>query len=157
MVVLGPTPEWQRSYRFKRLMAVLAYLREHPCVDCSEADPVVLDFDHVRGVKKMNVKRMLAGTYSLKRVFDEIAKCEVRCANCHRRVTAARSGFFAYLTVDPPPDVPPYRRKSPCGTRGAYQRGCRCDKCREAHRVANANYRKYGSYQEPPSGVAQSA
>jgi hypothetical protein len=116
--------------------------------------PVVLDFDHVRGTKHMNVKRMLAGTYSLDRIFQEIEKCEVRCANCHRRVTAARSGFYAYLAADPPP-LPSGQYKSPCGTRGAYQRGCRCDACREAQRVASANYRKYGSYSGPPSAVAQ--
>jgi hypothetical protein len=30
-------------------------------------------------------------------VFSEIQKCEVRCANCHRRVTAKRLGSKRYI------------------------------------------------------------
>lgn len=86
-----------REYRYAKARAVHEYLLSHPCVDCGEPDPVVLEFDHVRGDKKANVKRMLAGTYSLDSVFTEIAKCEVRCANCHRRITAKRAGHYAYL------------------------------------------------------------
>ncbi len=70
------------------------YLSTHPCVDCGEHDPIVLEFDHVRG-KKLNSISILA--YSLgassQRIQDEIAKCEVRCANCHRRKTAIQFGW----------------------------------------------------------------
>ena len=62
------------------------YLLTHPCVDCGETEPVVLDFDHVRGKKQCNIARMF--TLSIERVAAEIGKCEVRCANCHRRRTA---------------------------------------------------------------------
>lgn len=58
------------------------------CVDCGETDPVVLDFDHVSGRKSAGVSRMR--TSSLPKLLTEIAKCEVRCANCHRRVTTQR-------------------------------------------------------------------
>lgn len=47
----------------------------------------MLDFDHVTGDKFANVKQMVTWTISRQRIFDEIAKCEVRCANCHRRKT----------------------------------------------------------------------
>jgi hypothetical protein len=88
---------YHRRTRNEKRREVYAYLLEHPCVDCGEPDPVVLEFDHVRGAKRLPVKRMLAGTYSLKAIFEEIAKCEVRCANCHRRVTAERGGFYAWV------------------------------------------------------------
>jgi hypothetical protein len=146
---MGLSAEYQRNYRYLRAQAVYAYLAEHPCVDCGESDPVVLDFDHVRGQKFMNVKRMLAGTYSLKRIFEEIEKCDVRCANCHRRATAKRDGFFAYVAVTDLEPPPRGRRRSPCGTRGAYQRGCRCADCRNAHRIAMSNYRQFGQYEAP--------
>lgn len=64
------------------------YLLEHSCVDCGEADLLVLDFDHVRGKKVSSVTTMLARGRSWKVIEKEIQKCEVRCANCHRRKTA---------------------------------------------------------------------
>ena len=69
---------------------VTEYLSAHPCVDCGETDPIVLDFDHVRGKKIDDVSRLVANGYSWTTVEAEIAKCEVRCSNCHRRVTLAR-------------------------------------------------------------------
>lgn len=60
------------------------YLREHPCVDCGNNDPRVLEFDHVRGKKKYNVSEMQNQRHTVKALLEEIAKCEVRCANCHR-------------------------------------------------------------------------
>ena len=61
------------------------YLSSHPCVDCGESDPVVLDFDHVRGKKECDVNALVYGWSSLERLVREIKKCDVRCANCHRR------------------------------------------------------------------------
>lgn len=67
-----------------------AYLLEHPCMDCGETDLDVLDFDHVSGTKVCEVSRMISRGYRIWRIKAEVAKCEVRCANDHRRVTAKR-------------------------------------------------------------------
>lgn len=72
---------------------VLAYLATHPCVDCGESDVVCLEFDHVRGRKRENVGTML-GDHSWETIEAEIAKCEVRCANCHRRKTAVTREWY---------------------------------------------------------------
>lgn len=70
------------------------YLLEHPCVDCGEADPVVLDFDHQEPLEKfLTINELRIRCYSWRKILDEIAKCEVRCANCHRRRTARQFGW----------------------------------------------------------------
>jgi hypothetical protein len=79
---------------------VLAYLNAHPCVDCGESDPVVLDFDHVRGVKLKEVTEMVRDGMSIANIQSEIEKCEIRCANCHRRATARRRAEGRRLKVD---------------------------------------------------------
>lgn len=70
---------------------ILDYLMSHPCIDCGEADPIVLEFDHVYGNKKEAISTLKRN--GLKSVIEEIKKCEVRCANCHRRKTAKQFGW----------------------------------------------------------------
>ena len=71
----------------------LDYLQSHPCVDCGESDPIVLEFDHVRGKKTRAIAVMKRQALALETIIAEIEKCEVRCANCHRRTTYARAGW----------------------------------------------------------------
>lgn len=71
--------------------AAVRALKEVPCADCGESHPYyVMDFDHVRGEKLAGVGAMLATGYSMQALLDEIDKCEVVCANCHRVRTFAR-------------------------------------------------------------------
>ena len=65
-----------------------AFKAEHPCVDCGESDPVVLEFDHLRD-KRWNVSEMITGAFPWATIEAELEKCAVRCANCHRRKTSA--------------------------------------------------------------------
>ena len=68
----------------------LAYIRDllasSQCADCGLADLLVLEFDHVRG-KTANVLDLARSGCCLHRLKEEIARCEIRCANCHRRRT----------------------------------------------------------------------
>lgn len=88
--------ERAKSFKAKKLEEnekfLLDYLTEHPCVDCGESDLVVLDFDHVRGIKKFNIASS-RGSHCLETLKEEVAKCEIRCANCHRRKTAKQFGW----------------------------------------------------------------
>lgn len=62
------------------------------CVDCGERNPMVLDFDHIDGADKKNsVARIYT---SIKAVREEMKKCEVRCANCHRVKTARTHNWY---------------------------------------------------------------
>lgn len=74
-----------------------AYLTEHPCVDCGQADPVVLEFDHL-GEKSGNVSTLAFHGASKRRLDEELARCEVVCVNCHRRRTAVEVGSWR---IDP--------------------------------------------------------
>lgn len=81
--------------RARRKAFVVAYLAEHPCIDCDEADPIVLEFDHREGETKLFNIADHQRWYqcSMATLIAEIAKCEVRCANCHRRKTYRERGF----------------------------------------------------------------
>lgn len=70
------------------------YLTSHPCEVCGESDPAVLEFDHIRGNKKMNITDMASAGYSDGTILQEIGKCQVLCANCHRRKTKKERGWF---------------------------------------------------------------
>ncbi len=71
------------------------YLQSHPCVDCGESDILVLEFDHrERDNKISEVGLIMKKRNSLEKLKEEIAKCDVRCANCHRRKTEKESNSW---------------------------------------------------------------
>jgi ribosomal protein S15P/S13E len=82
----------RRQLLDERIPWLVSYLREHPCVDCGESDPIVLEFDHLRD-KEFGIASGIRSR-PWPDVLDEIAKCEVVCANCHRRRTTRRGGFI---------------------------------------------------------------
>jgi len=77
------------------------YLLDHPCVDCGEEDRIVLEFDHIDPSKKRRGIATLRGHSSLDKLKAEMKKCEVRCANCHRRKTAHQFGHYKDLQTIP--------------------------------------------------------
>ena len=81
-------------YTTRNRAILLDYLRGHPCVDCGETDLLVLEFDHVRGTKVQGVFLMAARGANPAKIIAEIAKCEVRCVNCHRRRTGILAGWW---------------------------------------------------------------
>lgn len=83
---------------------LLDYFMLHPCVDCGESDPVVLELDHL-GDKRFDINYALYHR-SWSDFLAEIAKCEVVCVNCHRRRTASRGGWarLAFLDANDEPE-----------------------------------------------------
>ena len=73
------------------MKALLLEAKSKPCMDCGRTYPhYVMDFDHVRGTKDMNVSAGARNGWSPERLQTEIGKCELVCANCHRIRTFTR-------------------------------------------------------------------
>lgn len=83
----------QNRLRDLNRMKLVTYLQYHPCVDCGESDPIVLQFDHVKG-KEHDISKMVSSGSTWTAIVLEIRKCQVRCANCHLKVTAQRANFY---------------------------------------------------------------
>ena len=80
----------KRAVAEERMRYLLGYFAEHPCADCGEDDPAVLEFDHL--CEEQKAFDVAAGLpyRAWSSILAEIAKCDVVCANCHRRRTARR-------------------------------------------------------------------
>lgn len=87
----------RRAAETELIMRILRYLRGHPCVDCGETDPVLLDFDHVRGKKVNSVCNLISRGFGRGTIEAEIGKCEVRCRGCRRLKTAKQFGYRGML------------------------------------------------------------
>lgn len=88
--------EKNKAKQDKKLQAGRAVILSHiakGCVDCGEKDPVVLEFDHLNPSTKFKDVSKLLGK-SLYKLEEEISKCEVVCANCHKRRTAKMFGSW---------------------------------------------------------------
>jgi hypothetical protein len=91
-----------RKKKAKRLHLeqFLKWLSEHPCIDCGETEPILLDCDHVRGTKKFNIGFMVSNLMPWEKIEKELDKCVVRCIVCHRRKTAVEQGWGRLLLQD---------------------------------------------------------
>jgi len=83
-----------QEYRQKAREFVWEYLSTHPCIHCGETDVTVLEFHHARGQKESEISRLVANGVPPNVLQSEIDKCDVLCANCHRRLTAKERGWF---------------------------------------------------------------
>ncbi len=85
----------QKRHRQKVRAKLFEFLSTQACVDCGENDPILLEFDHIgKDDKFKDVAKLLSGHYSWLTIEKEIAKCAIRCANCHRRKTYIESGWW---------------------------------------------------------------
>lgn len=66
------------------------WLSTQKCKDCGINDVRVLEFDHLAD-KTASVSSLMNGR-SIKRMIEEIRKCEIVCANCHKIRTYTRMG-----------------------------------------------------------------
>ena len=140
------TNAWQKQARSVKRYKLKQYLIDHPCIDCGETDLRCLDFDHRDPtLKKCNVSKMVGGgSWSWNSCLEEIAKCDVRCANCHRKKTYANVDWLHdnwipegyQSTVEKQTGIPH-------GTKNGYSyHKCRCSLCTAAQREYQRHYLK---------------
>lgn len=91
--------KWSKDRRMRVRKKVFEYLLSHPCVECGETDIIVLEFDHrTQATKRFDVMSATHG-HSWKTVLAEIQKCDVVCANCHKRRTAKMLNWKTRLEI----------------------------------------------------------
>ena len=84
-----------KQCRLENQKQMLLYLSDKVCLDCGENDFRVLEFDHIDRVnKRQTVSSMVCDGYSWESILAEIEKCEIRCANCHRRRTFNQMNYY---------------------------------------------------------------
>lgn len=88
----------KKSARWRRKQRIRFYtwLKTQKCTDCENNDFRVLEFDHVLGDKSYNISKKIEGSL-LETLQEELDKCEIVCANCHRIRTAERDGYYKYM------------------------------------------------------------
>jgi hypothetical protein len=87
----GSRAKKQAALRVRKREHIAKLKAEATCPDCKQHYPApAMDFDHVRGQKVRAISGMVSGGYGWDALLEEIAKCEIVCANCHRIRTAAR-------------------------------------------------------------------
>lgn len=65
--------------------------KERPCADCHIQYPYwIMQHDHVRDEKLFQLSQAFIGFRSWQAIKDELAKCEIVCANCHANRTYER-------------------------------------------------------------------
>lgn len=76
-----------RKKRRKELSVWFAeYKQTLKCKRCPETHPACLDFHHKDGSTKENtVSNLVISGASKETILNEIKKCDVLCANCHRK------------------------------------------------------------------------
>ena len=90
-----------RPWLNKKRQFIYDYLNQHRCVDCGNRDSIVLEFDHVRGTKSFNISSKCLDK-PLVLIESEIAKCDIRCTNCHLRrtiITSDNNEWFKVMKV----------------------------------------------------------
>ena len=74
-----------KDIRTNNLAKIQKIKQDSGCIDCKVKYPhYMLDFDHLPEYEKIGSPANIGRRHSWKKAIEEIAKCEIVCANCHR-------------------------------------------------------------------------
>ncbi|HEV8160070.1 MAG TPA: hypothetical protein VGP58_13630, partial [Pyrinomonadaceae bacterium] len=80
----------------EQLRAIARERKSQPCADCGGIFPFyVMDFDHRDGEEKKAHISQIVTQMNLQQLLNEMEKCDVVCANCHRVRTYERNQRFS--------------------------------------------------------------
>ena len=83
--------KFKRKEELKKYL--FAILEKAKCADCETKNIIVLEFDHREPKKKKhNISSIMRNVLSMKILKEELKKCDIVCANCHRVRTATQFG-----------------------------------------------------------------
>ena len=74
------------------------WLKTKQCESCGICDFRVLEFHHKDEAKEFEISQKV-GLVKLSKLLDEIAKCNMLCANCHRIETSKQFDYYSYMRV----------------------------------------------------------
>jgi hypothetical protein len=83
-------PDCRHCTNYKLRMHLNSAVKEHfgswKCSKCGfEGRPIQFDCHHVRGEKKFSISQARQKSMDSKKIFkEELEKCDLLCANCHR-------------------------------------------------------------------------
>ena len=95
--------EREKKSRHNKSKVIQQIKESTPCLDCGNYYPYyVMDFDHRPGEKKFaSVSTMVSLRYSMEVILNEIKKCDLVCANCHR-IRTNKQIIFNKPRIKPP-------------------------------------------------------
>lgn len=83
--------ESEKAHVLRRKLLIKQWLKDYKknlsCSKCDEDHPATLEFHHIkRHEKEKSIGNMTGDGFSIKKILEEIKKCEVLCANCHKKL-----------------------------------------------------------------------
>ena len=86
----------QQREEFRHNM--LQYLSNKHCIECKESDVRVLELDHIDPKQKQfSISQAVRLGHKWNEVLTELEKCQVLCANCHKKRTAQQFNWYKSL------------------------------------------------------------
>lgn len=86
--------EWSRAR--KRRYEIINAIKNRPCMDCGDwFNPWQMEFDHRdRTTKIASISNLVNLAYPMIKIYREIAKCDLVCANGHQERTHKFGQYF---------------------------------------------------------------
>lgn len=89
------TKKRRQKLRASNQKLLWEFLKNNGCIRCGENNPVVLEMDHL-GNKKYCISDIIY-CHTWESVLTEIEKCQILCANCHRKKTAKDFKWYQFI------------------------------------------------------------